>query len=45
MSDQVHGISTLKLKVSLTKLEYVVCRTRLKITMLANFSVEAIVQT
>ena len=43
VSDQVHGISTLK--VSLTKLEYVVCRKRLKIFRLANLSVEAILQT
>jgi hypothetical protein len=39
----VHGISTLK--VSLTRLEYVVCRKRLKILRLANLSVEAILQT
>jgi hypothetical protein len=43
VSDQVHGISTLK--VSLTKLEYVACRKRLKIFRLANLSVEAILQT
>ena len=43
MSDQVHGISTLK--VSLTRLEYVACRKRLKILRLANLSVEAILQT
>jgi hypothetical protein len=43
VSDQVHGISTLK--VSLTRLEYVVCRKRLKILRLANLSVEAILQT
>ena len=38
VSDQVHGISTLK--VSLIKLEHVVCRKRLKtVTRLAKFSV------
>lgn len=43
MSDQVHGISTVK--VFLTKAEYVLCRKCLKIVKLVNFSGKAILQT